>query len=125
MEFLEIGIDNAIAISISSKITEGDMALALNQARAKAEAHEYIVFFVQLNHFKGVEVAAIIEELKYLFDVGTSNISKYALLTDTQWFKKILSIEDKIFKNIDIKCFPLEEKDAAIEFLKTHDSESQ
>ncbi|MBV1871789.1 MAG: STAS/SEC14 domain-containing protein [Gammaproteobacteria bacterium] len=118
VELLEIGIDNAVAIRISSKVTESDMELVLNKAREKINTYGNIVIFEQLDSFKGIEIAAIVEEFKYLFDAGTSNISKTALLTDRKWLKTIIGIEDKVFKNIEMKCFPIEEKESAIEFLK-------
>lgn len=118
IELLDIGIENAVAVRIFDKITESDMELVLNKAREKIENHGNIVIFEQLDSFKGIEVAAIVEEFKYLFDVGVSNISKGVLLTDKKWLKTIVGFEDKVFRNIEIKCFPLEEKEAAIEFLK-------
>ena len=67
---------------------------------------------------EGIEIAVIIEEFKFYFEVGISNISKLAIVTDKKWLEKIVSIEDKIFKSIEMKCFSIEDKDAAIAFLK-------
>lgn len=118
LEMIEIGIDNAVAFRVSGKITQSDMTLVLNNAKEKIERYGNIVIFEQLDSFKGIEIAAIIEEFKYLFDVGISNIRKAALVTDKDWLEKIISIEDKIFKKIEMKCFSIEEKASAIEFLK-------
>ncbi|WP_426416635.1 STAS/SEC14 domain-containing protein [Aestuariirhabdus sp. LZHN29] len=118
IELLDIGINNAVAIRISGKVTEDDMELVLNKAREKIETHGSIVIFEQLDSFKGIEVAAIVEEFKYLFDVGVSNISRAAILTDKKWVKTIVGIEDKVFRHIEMKCFSVEEKELAIEFLK-------
>lgn len=48
-----------------------------------------------------------------------SNIVKVAVLTDKKWIKHIVNIEDKLFRNIQLKCFPIEEQEEAIEFLKS------
>ena len=119
LEMIDIEIDNAVAFQVSGKITESDMSLVLSSAKEKIERHGSIVFFEKIDSFNGVELAALIEEFKYLFDVGISNIDKVAMLTDKKWIEHIVNIEDKIFKNIDMKCFSLEEQSQAIEFLKS------
>jgi hypothetical protein len=47
-----------------------------------------------------------------------SNISKVAVVTDKKWIMKVTRLEAKIFRNIEIRCFRLNEKSLAIEFLK-------
>ncbi|WP_017220926.1 STAS/SEC14 domain-containing protein [Moritella dasanensis] len=118
IEMIDIEIDNAIAFQMSGKITESDMALVLNAAKEKVERYGSIVLLEKIDSFKGVEIAALIEEFKYLFDVGISNIDKAAVLTDKKWIEHIVNIEDKIFKNIDMQCFTLDQESQAIEFLK-------
>lgn len=118
LEMMEIGIDNAVAFRMSGKITETDMSLVLSHVKEKIKRYGSIVLLEQIDSFKGVEIAAIVEEFKYLFEEGISNISRAAVVTDKKWVGKIASFEDKIFKKIKIKYFPMDEKDSAIEFLK-------
>ncbi len=72
----------------------------------------------RIDSFEGIEISAIFEEFKYLFEIGISNIKKAAVVTDKKWVKKIVSIEDKIFKNTEMKCFSIDEQELAIKFLK-------
>ena len=118
LEMIEIGIDNAVAFRMSGKITEADMALVLSQAKAKIASHGNIVLYEQIDSFDGIEMSAIVEEFKYVFEVGLKNISKVAILTDKNRVQKIVGIEDKIFKSIEMKSFLIEDKDSAIAFLK-------
>ena len=118
LEMMDIEIDHAVAFRISGKITESDMSLVLGDAKEKIERYGDIVFLEQIDSFEGVEIAAIIEKFKYFFEVGMSNISRVAVITDKKWIEKIIGIEDKIFKSIDVKCFSLEDKELAIEFLR-------
>ena len=118
LEMIEIGIDNAIAFRMAGKITEDDMASILNAAKLKIEQHGNIVFLEQIDSFEGIEWTAIVEEFKYLFDVGMGNISKVAVLSDKKWLKKIAGIEDKIFRSIKIRSFSIDERDSALAFLK-------
>lgn len=59
------------------------------------------------------------EKLKFFIDFGMSSFRKIAVVTHKKWIHKIVDLEGKIFKNIEIKRFPVEEKDKAIEFLKS------
>ena len=94
------------------------MALVLSDAKEKINRHGNIVILEVIESFKGIEIAALVEEFKYLHEVGMSNISKIAVITDKKWLEKIVSIEEKIFKSIEMKCFSTEDQDSAIEFLK-------
>ncbi len=119
VEMTDIGIDNAVAFRMRGKVTESDMTSVLSDAKEKINRYGNIVILEIIESFKGIEIAALVEEFKYLHKVGISNISKAAVVTDKKWLKDIVSIEGKIFKNIEMKCFSTEDKDAAIEFLKT------
>jgi hypothetical protein len=90
----------------------------LSDAKAKIERYENIVIYEEIVSFRGVEFKAIVEEFKYLVEIGFSNIARVAVVTDKKWIEKIVGIEDKIFKSTDMKAFSTEEKDNAIEFLK-------
>jgi len=118
LEMIDIGIDNAVAFQMSGKISENDMNMVLSTAKEKIESNGSIVIFEKIDSFEGIEVAAIIEEFKYLFEVGVSNIIKIAILSDKKWVEHIVNIEDKIFRSIEMKCFLIEEQEAAVEFLK-------
>lgn len=118
LEMIDIGIDHSVAFRIEGKVTESDMSLVLNDAKEKIERHEKIVILEQIDSFDGIEIAAVIEEFKYLFDVGVSNITRVAVLTDNKWLETMVNIEDTFFWTIKMKCFSVKDKDAAIEFLK-------
>tara|TARA_R110001599_G_scaffold181956_1_gene374857 strand:- start:128 stop:520 length:393 start_codon:yes stop_codon:yes gene_type:complete len=119
LKMLDIGIDNAIAFRISGKVTEDDMELVFSEMKGKVRAYGDIVLYEQIDSFEGVELAGIIDKIQYLFEMGISTIKRVAIVTDKQWVSKFVSFEDKIFRNIDMKCFPLEEKAEAVDFLRS------
>ena len=118
LEMIEIGIDNAVAFCMSGKITEEDMSLVLSDAKKKIEQHGNIVLLERIDSFEGIELSAIVEEFEYVFKVGISNIKKAAVITDKKWIEMIVNIEGRIFKNIEMKCFSIDEQELAIEFLR-------
>jgi hypothetical protein len=118
IEMTDIGIDHAVSFRMRGKITESDMITVLSDAKEKIKRHGNIVILEIIESFQGIEIAALVEEFKYLHQVGISNVRKAAVVTDKKWLKDIVSIEGKLFKNIEMKCFSNEDMDAAIEFLK-------
>lgn len=117
LEMIEIGIDRSVAFRISGKVTESDMSLVLADAKEKIKRHGKIVLLEQIDSFEGIEISAVIEEFKYLFEVGISDITKVAVLSNDKWLETMINIEDTFFSHIKMKCFRIEDKDAAIAFL--------
>jgi len=118
LRIIDIGIENATAFCILGQITKADMSIVLSNAKEKTERYGNIIIYEEIQGFQGIEFSAIIEEFKYLFNIGISNISKVAVVTDKKWIMKVTSLEAKIFRNIEIRYFRLNEKSLAIEFLK-------
>ena len=119
LEMIDIGIDHSVAFRISGKVTESDMSLVLNDAKEKIGRHGDIVILEQIDSFDGIEISAVIEEFKYLFDVGVSDITKVAVLTDNKWLETMVNIEDTFFSTIKRRCFAIDDRDSAVTFLKS------
>ncbi len=118
IELMEVEIDNVLAFRLEGKVSEDDMKLLLGEAKKKIEQHGNIVLLEQIDSIKGISIKAIIAEVKYLFSMGLTNISKVAVLTDKQWIQKVVSLESKFFRKIQIQGFSLDEKAAALNFLR-------
>ncbi|GAB6070319.1 hypothetical protein JCM30760_14160 [Thiomicrorhabdus hydrogeniphila] len=118
LKLIDIKIDNAVAFEVSGKITEDDMVLVFNEIKQKIQLYNQIVLFEKIDSFNGVELAAMLEKFKSLLDIGLSNIVKIAIVTDKKWLSKIVDIEDKFFRKIEMKSFSVEEQSQAVAFLK-------
>ena len=118
LEMLDIGVEQAVAYRLAGKITEAEMKQALAEIKEKIESYGKVYLYQEIDSFTGVEFDAIVEKFKFLFENGIANINKVAVVTDKQWLHKVVDLEDKIFKNIDMQCFSLKEKKQAVEFLK-------
>ncbi len=118
LEMMDIGIDKAVACRWGGKITEDEMKLILSSLKDKIDKYGKIHIYQEIESFGGVKLDAIVEEFKFLFDVGISHFDKAAVVTDKKWVRKMVDLEDKIIRKIDMKSFPTDEKQEAIEFLK-------
>jgi hypothetical protein len=118
LEMIDIGFEKAVAYRVEGKITEEEMTSVISIFKEKIDKDEKIIVYQEVVSFGGVEFDAIVEKFKFFIDVGISHFSKIAVVTHKKWIHKLVDLEGKLFKNIDMKGFPIEEKDKAIEFLK-------
>ena len=120
IEMIDIGLEKAVAYRLGGKITEEEMISVLDIFREKIDKGEKLFVYQEVESIGGAEFDAMVEKFKFFKDVGFnfSHFSKIAVVTHSKWLNKIIDLEDKIFRKVEIKGFPIEEKDKAIEFLK-------
>jgi len=63
----------------------------------------------------------MIEKLKFFREFKLSDIDRIAVITDKKWMQKIVSLEDKLFRNFDMRAFSLDQKEEALAFLDHSD----
>ena len=119
IEMLDIGLFDAIAYRIEGKITEDEMKTVLAVFKEKIEKNEKLIVYQEVVSINGAEFDAMVEKFKFFLEFGISNFSKIAVVTHKKWIHKLVDLEGKFFKGIEMRGFPKEEKDQAIDFLKT------
>ena len=118
LEMMDIGVEEAVAYRVGGKITEEEMTSVLSIFKEKINKGEKLNVYQEIESIGGAEFDAMIEKLKFLFDVGLSHFSKIAVVTHKKWIHHLADLEGKLFKNLDMRAFSIEEKDKAIEFMK-------
>ena len=119
LEVIDIGVENAVAYRFGGKITEEEMTTILTIFKEKIDKGEKLIVYQEVVSIGGVELDAMIEKFKFFRDVGLSHFDRIAVVAHTKWLHKLVDLEDKIFRNINMKSFSVDEKDQAIEFLKS------
>jgi hypothetical protein len=118
LEMIDIGVENTVAYRLGGKITEDEMTAILAIFREKITKGEKLNVYQEVVNIGGVELDAMIEKFKFFREVGFLHFDRIAVVAHTKWLHKLVDLEDKIFKSIDMKGFAADEKDQAIEFLK-------
>lgn len=121
LEMIDTGVEEIIAYRLGGKITEEEMTSVISIFREKIAKGEKLIVYQEVESIGGAEFDAMIEKFKFFKDVGFnfSHFSKIAVVTHSKWLHKLVDLEDKIFRNVDMKGFPVEKKEKAIEFLKS------
>ena len=118
LEMMDIGIKEVVAYRLGGKITEEEMASVLSVFKEKIDRGEKLLVYQEIISIGGVEFDAMMGKLKFFIDVGLSHFSKVAVVTHKKWIHHLVDLEGKFFRNIEMKGFPIEEKEKAIAFLK-------
>ncbi len=118
IELIDIGYEKAIAYRLEGKLTQKEASSIFSMFREKIDKGEELILYQEIVSIGGFEFDVIIEKLKFLHDFGLSHFRKVAVVTHKKWLHKIVDLEGKLFKGIDLKGFSIDQKDKAIEFLK-------
>ena len=118
IEMIDICVENAVAYRLEGKITEEEMTSLLTLFKEKIARGEKLIVYQEVVSIGGAEFDAMIEKFKFIRDFGFSHFDRIAVVTHKKWLHKIVDLEDKIFRNIDMKGFSVDKKKLAIEFLK-------
>jgi hypothetical protein len=94
------------------------MTSLLNLFIETIERGEKLIVYQEVVSIGGAEFDGMIEKFKFIRDFGFSHFDRIAVVTHKKWLHKIVDLEDKIFRNIDMKGFSVDEKKQAVEFLK-------
>jgi hypothetical protein len=118
IKMINIGLADAIAYRIEGKVTEKEMKTVLAVFKNKISKNEKLLIYQEVVSIGGAELDAMKEKLKFFLAFGLSHFSRIAVVTHKKWIHKLVDLEGKLFKNMEMRGFLKEEKDQAIEFLK-------
>lgn len=118
IEIIPTNTDNRIGCKIDGKINTEDIERIAKYIEDKFIKNKKLRIYVEVIRLEGISLEALFKDLK-LGIKHFKDFDKKAVVTDKEWMKKVAAIADKIFPNIDVKCFSFEEKEKALEWAKT------
>ena len=119
IEMMDIGITNVVAYRVGGKVTEEEMNSVLSIFKEKIQAGEKLSIYQEIASVGGAEFDAIIKKIKFFREFGLSSFNRIAVVTHKEWMHKIIDLEGKLFKKFEMKGFSIDDKDKALEFLKS------
>jgi len=118
LEILSLDADNVIGCAVDGKINSEDIEKISNIIDEKLKTHEKLRVYVEVNNLDGISLDALFKDLKLGFK-HFNHFDKKAVVTDKAWMKNITPVINKIFSNIEVKCFCFEDKDEAVQWVKS------
>ena len=118
LEMLDIGLDHVVAYRLGGKLTDREMASVFSVFREKIERGEGLFVYQEVESFGGVEWEGMLEKMKFFRDFGLSHFRRIAVVTHGKWLHKLVDLEGKLFRDIEMKGFSMEERLEAVRFLE-------
>ena len=118
LEILSLYADNVIGCAVDGKINSEDIEKISNIIDEKLKTHEKLRVYVEVNNLDGISLDAFFKDLKLGFK-HFNHFNKKAVVTDKVWMKNITTVINKIFSNIEVKCFCFEDKNEAVQWVKS------
>lgn len=118
IDIIPTNTDNVVGCKVDGKINTEDIEKLANYIEDKLLKNKKLRIYVEVAKLEGISLEALFKDLK-LGIKHFSDFDKKAVVTDKAWMKKVAAIADKIFPNIEVRCFSFEEKEKALEWAKT------
>jgi hypothetical protein len=117
IEIIPTITDNVIGCKIDGKINREDIEKLANYIEEKLLNDKNLRIYVEVANLEGISLEAFFKDLK-LGIRHFNDFDKKAVVTDKKWMKKVAVVADRIFPNIELRCFSFEEKEKALEWAE-------
>ena len=118
IDIIPTSTDNLIGCKIDGKINTEDIEKLATYIEDKLLKNKKLRIYVEVTKLEGISLEALFKDLR-LGIKHFSNFDKKAIVTDKEWMKRVAAIADKLFPNIEVKCFSFAEKEKALAWAKT------
>ena len=110
IELIPTNTDNLIGCKIDGKINTEDVVRIAEYIEDKFMKNKRPRIYVEVIKLEGISLEALFEDLK-LGIKHFNDFDKKAIVTDKEWMKKVTAVGDKVFPNIEVRCFSFEVKE--------------
>ena len=108
---------NVIGLSIDGKIEISDIKLMESLIEERLKSYDKLRAYVEVKSLGGISVEAFLEDLKFAFR-HFRDFEKKATVCDQKWLNQLAVVSNKLFPQIEVKCFSKSEQDQALEWIK-------
>lgn len=108
----------------SGRIEEEDVNTAIQFIEAALQAEPRISAVMDLEKMEGFTARALARDARYSFSNlrRLGRFHRIGVISDTEWVRAVVRMEDWLFRNIDIRSFSPSEREQAVAWV-SHDSE--
>lgn len=127
IEILDMKNENTLGFKFNGTIEKDDLQTVFKSFEEKMQNNGKVKFYTEISDvdLSDFKTEAIKEDIKFWFKHPgmIPNFEKVALVTDSNWIKKLFAVECALIPTMEGKSFSFDEKEAAEEWLKTDQRE--
>ncbi len=118
IEIISTDSDNVVGCKIDGRIKSEDIDKVAEYIEEKLKTKKKLRIYVEVKKLEGISLEAFFKDLKFGIK-HFNDFDKKAVVTDKEWMKKVATVADKLFPNIEVRCFSFEDKETALEWAKS------
>ncbi|MCG8619569.1 MAG: STAS/SEC14 domain-containing protein [Desulfobacterales bacterium] len=118
LEFIDIDVEGVVAYRLDGKISTEEMNRVLDVFRKTIAAGNKLNLYQEITGLGGLEFEALGEKLKFFLEFGLSDFGRVAVVADKKWIPRLIDLEGRLLKKIELRGFSMDEKATALSFLK-------
>jgi hypothetical protein len=108
--------DAVIGLRVEGKISAAEFEDAKKAIEERFGRHEKISLYAEILSFGGISLEALLKDIK--FSLGHwIRFEKEVIVTDKSWLHKVGFAADKVFPGMEVKVFPIEEREGAQRYV--------
>lgn len=108
--------EHVVAMKVGGVVTGSELQHAIDAIEAAKRDHPVISLVVEVDNLRFMTLTALLKDVGYGL-TQLSDLERYhraAVVTDQAWIEHIAHLEERLFKAVEIRTFPLHDHAAAM-----------
>ena len=110
--------DQVVALKINGKIETPDFKKIAEAAEEVLKMHKKVRLLVEIERLDGISLDALIEDLRFGLK-HFRDVERKAVVSDKHWHETLARLSNKLFPGIEIRHFPADQRDQALEWIES------
>lgn len=116
IEMIPVENEQLVAYRVEGSVTEEDFERVASALEDRMESGEPVRLYAEIASLKGMTMDALASNLafgaKHATDIG--KLDRAAVVAREDWIRTLVGIEDTVLPNVEMKAFPMQDKDRAM-----------
>ena len=108
--------DRVIGFRVDGQIQTADFDRISDIVEEKLKSHQKLRMYAEIKSLKGMSLEAFLKDLKFSIK-HHERFEKAAIVSDKDWLRKIVAVEDKLLNGIEMKSFTFSEEQDAMAWI--------
>jgi len=108
--------ERVVGFRVDGQIQTADFDRIADMVEEKLKSHRKLRMYAEIKSLKGMTLEAFLKDLKFKIK-HHDRFEKAAIVSDKDWLRKIVDVEDKVLNGIEMKSFTLSEEQDAMAWI--------
>lgn len=119
LELITAPAPHVVAMRAAGRVTATELQQAIDTIEEAKQRHARVSLYAEIDAMRWMTGSALLRDLGYgLTQLGQlSHFYRAAVVTDRRWLRTLATLENRLFRPLEIQVFNNSEKQAALEWV--------